>query len=254
MTIGELAARSGVAPSALRFYEAEGLIRAGRTSGNQRRYERAMLRRIALVQAGRAAGIPLAGIRAALDTLPSQRTPSRRAKPRRVVLLLDVSGSMSEHALPLVAAAHAALRQNRRWEVFCFATRLTRLTRALAEGDPDEALRRAAAEVVDWHGGTRIGECLGRFLDEHGHAGMARGALVVVCSDGFDVGDPELLRAQMERLSRLAHRVVWLNPLKADPAYEPLARGMQAALPYVDDFASGHNLASLEALAEHLSG
>jgi uncharacterized protein with von Willebrand factor type A (vWA) domain len=129
---------------------------------------------------------------------------------------------------------------------------LIRLTKALATADLDEALRRAAAEVVDWNGGTRIGESLKRFLDEFGHPGLGRGAIVVICSDGLEVGDPELLSEQMARLSRLAHRVVWLNPLKGDPAYEPLARGMQAALRHIDVFASGHNLASLEEVAAAL--
>ena len=127
--------------------------------------------------------------------------------------------------------AHAALRADKRWEAFCFGTRLTRVTRQLEGADPDEALSRAAAEVLDWDGGTRIGESLKRFLDEYGHSGLARGAVVVICSDGLEVGDPALLAEQMARLSRLAYRVVWLNPLKEDPAYEPLARGMQAALP-----------------------
>jgi uncharacterized protein with von Willebrand factor type A (vWA) domain len=176
----------------------------------------------------------------------------RRRRRRRLVLILDVSGSMDDYSRALVMFAHAALRGDRRWEAFCFGTRLTRLTRPLAAARPDEALRRAAAEVVDWGGGTRIGESLKRFLDDYGHAGLARGALVVICSDGLDVGEPELLRAQMARLSRLAHRVVWLNPLMEDPAYEPLARGMRAALPHVDVFASGHNLASLEELGERL--
>jgi hypothetical protein len=148
--------------------------------------------------------------------------------------------------------AHAALRSDRRFEAFCFGTRLTRVTRALARGDANEALERAAAEVADWEGGTRIGESLKRFLDDFGHGGMARGAVVVLCSDGLDVGDPEHLREQMERLSRLAHRVVWVNPLSEDPSYEPLARGMKAALPYVDTFTSGHNLVSLEALGQLL--
>jgi len=119
-------------------------------------------------------------------------------------------------------------------------------------GDPNEAFSRAADEVMDWEGGTRIGESFKRFLDEYGHHGLARGAVIVICSDGLDVGDPELLGEQMARLSRLAHRVIWLNPLKEHPAYEPLARGMKAALPYVDLFASGHNLASLEALGREL--
>ena len=177
----------------------------------------------------------------------------RRRRPRRLVLLLDVSGSMADYSRALVMFAHAALRSDRRWEAFCFGTRLTRVTRVLRTVDHDEALRRAATEVVDWDGGTRIGESLKRFLDDFGHSGMARGAVVVFCSDGLEVGDPKLLAEQMARLSRLAHRVVWLNPLHEDPAYEPLVRGMQAALPYVDDFASGHNLASLEAVAERLT-
>jgi uncharacterized protein with von Willebrand factor type A (vWA) domain len=176
----------------------------------------------------------------------------RRRRSRRLVLLLDVSGSMADYSRALVLFAHAALRTDRRWEAFCFGTRLTRVTRQLAAGDPDRALRRAAAEVADWEGGTRIGESLERFLHDYGHAGLARGAVVVICSDGLDVGDPAHLRDQMARLSRLAHRVVWLNPLQESPEYEPLARGMAAALPYVDVFASGHNLASLEELGSRL--
>ncbi|HEU4450229.1 MAG TPA: VWA domain-containing protein [Gaiellaceae bacterium] len=178
----------------------------------------------------------------------------RRRRTRRLVLLLDVSGSMDAYSRALVMFAHAALRSDRRWEAFCFGTRLTRVTRALEGSDADEALGRAAAEVVDWDGGTRIGESLKRFLDEHGHGGLARGAVVVLCSDGLEVGDPELLAEQMARLSRLAYRVVWLNPLKEDPAYEPLARGMRAALPHVDRFESGHSLASLEEVAAVLAG
>jgi uncharacterized protein with von Willebrand factor type A (vWA) domain len=177
----------------------------------------------------------------------------RRPQPRRLVLLLDVSGSMADYSRALVMFAHAALRLNPRWEAFCFGTRLTRVTRALRSGAHDEALCRAADEVVDWNGGTRIGESLKRFLDDFGHGGLARGAVVVLCSDGLEVGDPELLREQMARLSRLAYRVVWLNPLQEDPAYEPLARGMKAALPYVDDFAGGYNLASLEEVAGRLA-
>lgn len=176
-----------------------------------------------------------------------------RRRMRRLVLILDVSGSMSSYSRALLVFAHAALRADPHWEAFCFGTRLTRLTRALAAVDPDEALRRAAGEVVDWDGGTRIGDSLKRFLDDFGHDGLARGAVVVVCSDGLEVGDPELLAEQMARLRRLAHRVVWLNPLQEDPAYQPLARGIQAALPHVDVFASGHNLASLESLGATLA-
>jgi uncharacterized protein len=176
----------------------------------------------------------------------------RRRRRRRLVLILDISGSMADYSRALVMFAHAALRADRRFEAFCFGTRLTRVTKALTGSAANEGLERAAAEVVDWEGGTRIGESLKRFLDDFGHGGMARGAVVVICSDGLDVGDPELLHAQMARLSRLAHRVVWVNPLKEDPAYEPLARGMKAALPYIDVFTSGHNLVSLEALGELL--
>ncbi|HEY1367554.1 MAG TPA: VWA domain-containing protein [Gaiellaceae bacterium] len=177
----------------------------------------------------------------------------RRRRRRRLILLLDVSGSMADYSRALLLFALAALRADPRSEAFCFGTRLTRLTRALATTDADEALTRAAEEVVDWDGGTRIGDALKSFLDEFGQAGPARGAVVVLCSDGLEVGDPELLAEQMARLSRLAHRIVWLNPLQEDPAYEPLARGMKAALPYVDVLASGHNLESLEALASELS-
>ncbi len=181
-----------------------------------------------------------------------RRFRTRRERRRRLVLILDVSGSMADYSRALLVFAHAALRADRRWEAFCFGTRLTRVTAALDVSRPDDALRRAAEEVVDWSGGTRIGECLKRLLDEHGHRGIVRGAVVVLCSDGLEVGEPDLLAEQMARLSRLAHRVVWLNPLKGDPAYEPLARGMHAALPYVDVFAAGHNLASLEELGGEL--
>jgi uncharacterized protein with von Willebrand factor type A (vWA) domain len=172
----------------------------------------------------------------------------RRRRRRRLVLLLDVSGSMADYSRALVLFARAALQADTRWEAFCFGTRLTRVTRALAVADPKEALRRAADEVVDWNGGTRIGDAV-RALTR---TNVVRGAVVVICSDGLDVGEPELLTAEMARLGRLAHRVVWLNPLKEDPAYEPLARGMRAALPHVDVFLSGHNLASLEAVGAAL--
>ena len=180
---------------------------------------------------------------------PVERAWRERRRVRRpLVLLLDVSGSMDAYSRALVMFAHGALRSGRRVEAFCFGTRLTRVTRSLGAPDADEALAQAAADVVDWDGGTRIGESLKTFLDDHGHGGLARGALVLICSDGLEVGDPDLLGEQMARLSRLAYRVVWLNPLQEDPAYEPLARGMKAALPHVDLFASGHSLASLEEL------
>jgi uncharacterized protein with von Willebrand factor type A (vWA) domain len=177
----------------------------------------------------------------------------RSRRRRRLILFLDVSGSMDAHARALVLFAHAALRARRNWEAFCFGTRLTRVTGSLKGTDPDEALRRAAEEVLDWSGGTRIGESLERFLRAWGHGGLARGAVVVICSDGLEVGDPAHLGEQMAHLRRLAFRIVWLNPLKEDPAYEPLARGMKAALPHVDLFASGHSLASLEEVGAALA-
>jgi hypothetical protein len=179
---------------------------------------------------------------------------TRRIRERRVVLLLDVSASMSDWSRALVLFAHAAVRTNRRWEVFCFGTRLTRLTRVLTAPTAAEALRRAAEAAPDRDAGTRIGESLKAFLDDHGRRGLARGAVVVIVSDGLELGDPALLADQAERLARLAHRVVWLNPLKGDPAYEPLTRGMRAALPHVNELMSCHNLASLEAIAEVLGG
>jgi uncharacterized protein len=173
---------------------------------------------------------------------------TRRRRRRRLVLLLDVSGSMTDYSRALVLFARAALKADARWEAFCFGTRLTRVTKVLSAADAKEALRRAAAEVVDWNGGTRIGDAVRALM----RTNVVRGAVVVICSDGLDVGEPELLRAEMARLSRQAHRVVWLNPLKEHPAYEPLARGMKAALPHVDVFLSGHNLASLEDIGEAL--
>ena len=195
-------------------------------------------------------------VRAALR---SGGEPVRRAfaepgdRPRRLVLLLDVSGSMEPYARALVRFLHAAMVGRRDVEAFALGTRLTRLTRQLASRDPDAALRRAAEVVVDWSGGTRLGDGLKTFNDEWGMRGMARGATVVFLSDGWDRGDPEVMDEQMERLGRVAHRMVWVNPLKASPGYEPLARGMAAALPHVDRFLEGHSLDSLRALAEVLA-
>jgi hypothetical protein len=142
----------------------------------------------------------------------------------------------------------------RRVEVFCFGTRLTRVTRTLRTKDPDRALSEIGRTVADWEGGTRIGESLKSLLDGWSQRAALRGAVVVLCSDGLERGDPELLRAQMARLARLAHKVVWVNPLKGSPRYEPLARGMAAALPSVDVFLSGHNLESLSELSRTLAG
>ncbi|MFI1393588.1 VWA domain-containing protein [Streptomyces sp. NPDC020681] len=179
------------------------------------------------------------------------------AKPRRVVLLLDVSGSMDPYADALLRFAHAAAHgpgSRTATEVFTLGTRLTRVTREMAHRDPDEALAAVAAAVPDWSGGTRLGEMLRGFLDRWGQRGTARGAVVVVLSDGWEREDPALLAAQMRRLHRLAHRVVWANPRKARPGYEPLAAGMAAALPSVDAFVEGHSLAALERLASVVRG
>jgi uncharacterized protein with von Willebrand factor type A (vWA) domain len=174
----------------------------------------------------------------------------RQRRHRRLVLMLDVSGSMADYSRALLQFAHSAARAGRvPTEVFCFGTRLTRVTHELRRHRADTALAKAAAAVVDWEGGTRIGESLGTFLRMWGRRGLARGAVVVICSDGLDRGDPLHLTAEMAKLSRLAHRVVWVNPLKGDPRYEPLARGMSAALPFVDEFVAGHDLSSLDGLA-----
>jgi uncharacterized protein with von Willebrand factor type A (vWA) domain len=178
------------------------------------------------------------------------RAPSER--PRRVVLLCDVSGSMEPYARALFRFVHAAVASGRRVEAFALGTQITRLTRELGWRDPDAAMARAARAVPDWSGGTRLGEGLRAFNDRWGTGGMARGAVVVVLSDGWDRGSPDVLAEQMARLGRVAHRVVWVNPLKASPGYAPLAQGMAAALPYVDAFVEGHSLGALRNLAAEL--
>jgi uncharacterized protein with von Willebrand factor type A (vWA) domain len=179
---------------------------------------------------------------------------ARTARRRPLVLILDISGSMAPYSRALMQFAYAAMAAGRRVETFVFGTRLTRVTRTLRTKDPDRALRDIGRRVEDWEGGTRIGESLKALLDGWSQRAALRGAVVVFCSDGLERGDPELLRSQMARLRRLAHRVIWVNPLKGSPRYEPLARGMAAALPSVDVFLSGHNLESLEHLAATLGG
>jgi uncharacterized protein len=191
--------------------------------------------------------------------LRSGGEPIRRAflepgsRPRRVVLLCDISGSMEPYSRALVRFLHAAVVGRGQIEAFSLGTRLTRITRELTSRDPDAALAKAARAVSDWSGGTRLGEGLRAFNDQWGVRGMARGAVIVILSDGWDRGDPAVLGEQMERLSRVAWKVVWVNPLKASPGYAPLAAGMAAALPYVDEFVEGHSLDSLERLAEVIS-
>jgi uncharacterized protein with von Willebrand factor type A (vWA) domain len=174
------------------------------------------------------------------------REPSER--PRPLVLVCDVSGSMEPYARMLLTYMQACVAARRRVEAFAFGTRLTRVTGELRGRDPDAALERTARAVTDWSGGTRIGESLATLNREHGGL-VGRGAIVVILSDGWDRGEPQRLASEMERLSRCAHRVVWLNPLKAAPGYEPLTRGMVAALPHVDEFFTGNSLASLGHLA-----
>ncbi len=182
------------------------------------------------------------------------------SRPRRVVLLVDVSGSMEGYADALLRFAHAASRPGGRargrdtTEVFALGTRLTRVTREMALRDPDTAMAAVAEALVDAGGGTRLGELLKQFLDAWGQRGTARGAVVVILSDGWERGDAALLGEQVARLQRLAHRVVWSNPRKAAPGYAPLAAGMAAALPHVDDFVEGHSLGALEHLADVVLG
>ncbi len=177
-----------------------------------------------------------------------------RSRPRRLVLLCDISGSMAPYSRTLIRFMHAGVVSGARLEAFVLGTRLTRLTRDLASRDPDRALKEASDAIRDWSGGTRLGDTVKEFVDKWGQRGMARGAVVVILSDGWDRGDVEVLAEQMMRLHRLAYKVIWVNPLKAAPGYQPLARGMAAALPYVDVFLSGHNFESLEELARTITG
>jgi uncharacterized protein len=178
----------------------------------------------------------------------------RRVRPRRLVLIVDVSGSMQPYADSFLRFAHAASRRRPGTEVFTVGTRLTRVTREIRGRDPSTALLAVSGAVPDWSGGTRLGELMKAFLDRWGQRGVARGAVVLVASDGWERGDAGLLGDQMRRLSRLAHRVVWANPHRGQPGYAPMTAGMLAALPHVDDFVDGHSLAALEHLGAVLSG
>jgi uncharacterized protein with von Willebrand factor type A (vWA) domain len=174
-----------------------------------------------------------------------------RTKPRRLVLLLDVSGSMSPYADVLLRFAHAAVRvAPASTEVFTVSTRLTRVTRQLRLRDPQLALHAAGNAVPDWSGGTRLGESLRAFLDLWGQRGTARRAVVVLASDGWERGDAALLGEQMARLRRLAYRLVWVNPHRGKAGFAPATAGMAAALPYCDDLLAGHTLDALHTLAD----
>ena len=181
----------------------------------------------------------------------------RGVRPRRVVLLVDVSGSMSGYADALLRLAHRFTQVARESggvvETFTVGTRLTHVTRAMRLRDPERALVAAGETVPDWSGGTRLGETLRFFLDRWGQRGLARGAVVVVFSDGWERGDPALLGEQMARLRRIAHRVVWVNPHRGKTGYEPVQQGVLAALPYCDDFVAGHSLATFAELVEVIS-
>ena len=177
----------------------------------------------------------------------------RRLRLRPLILILDVSGSMADYSRNLLQFAYSTNRAAARVEVFCFGTRLTRITRELEHRRPDEALERAAKAVFDWEGGTRIGGALDAFVRDWGRRGLCRGGIVVICSDGLDRGDPSVLAAAMERLSRLCHRIVWMNPHKGNSAdFQPNTLGMMVAAPYVDLLLSGHDLRSLEEFAARL--
>ena len=179
---------------------------------------------------------------------------ARKQVPRRLVLLCDVSGSMDAYARVLLLFLHAAVGTGRGVEAFAFGTRLSRLTPDLRTRDPLDALARCTEAVVDWGSGTRIGASLREFNEVYGRRAMSRGALVVIVSDGWEREDPALVGREMARLARAAYAVIWVNPLKGNPDYQPLAGGMRAALPFVDRFLAGHNLRSLEELATVLAG
>lgn len=179
------------------------------------------------------------------------RYRTRRDRPRRVVLLIDVSGSMKPYAESLLRLAHRVVREApRTTEVFTLGTRLTRVTPAMRHDDPEDALAGVGSMVPDWSGGTRLGEVLQAFVDRWGQRGVARGAVVVIASDGWERGDPALLGAQVARLRRLAHAVIWANPHRGKPGYAPVQGGIKAALPSLDGLVAGHSLAAFGELLE----
>jgi uncharacterized protein len=179
------------------------------------------------------------------------RAPTRRSRP--MVFVCDISGSMTPYARMLLQYVHAAVAARKRVEAFVFGTRLTRITNEISGRDHDRALARATAVVEDFAGGTRIGASLAELNRVYGRR-VGRGAVVVILSDGWDLGSPGLLAEEMARLRRSSHRLVWLNPLAANPDFEPLARGMRAAMPHTDELLAGNSLASLQELAVILEG
>ncbi|MCC5948739.1 MAG: VWA domain-containing protein [Nitriliruptoraceae bacterium] len=214
----------------LRFAPPPRRVRRTRRDRRGRRIDR----RATLARAHRTAGEPVVTVRR-----------RHRIRPRRLVLICDISGSMEPYARAYLQLLHAAVGATRA-EAFVFATRLTRLTRSLQLRSPDQALRQAGRAAPDWSGGTRIAPAIAEFLDRYGRRGLARGAVVVIVSDGWEHGDPAELGEQMARLARLAHRVVWINPRAASPRFAPLVGGMAAAMPHIDAFVSGHSVAALD--------
>ncbi|HLI50449.1 MAG TPA: VWA domain-containing protein, partial [Thermomicrobiaceae bacterium] len=199
---------------------------------------------------------PRRTMRRSLQTAGVPLRLSRRKikeKPRQLVVICDVSGSMDRYSRILLQFVYAIENGMARVEAFVFGTRLTRITRLIKNRSVDQAMERVAREVHDWSGGTRIGQSLQTFNTDWARRVLRNGAVVLIISDGWDRGDPDVLQREIARLQRSSYRLIWLNPLLGSPRYEPLTRGMQAALPHVDDFMPVHNMASLQALAEHLS-
>ncbi|HEY8474449.1 MAG TPA: VWA domain-containing protein [Natronosporangium sp.] len=215
--------------------------RRSRRTATGSRGERIDLR-ATLRQAGRTAGQPV-----------RLRRRRRRQRPRRLVVLCDISGSMAPYARAMLQLLYCATGTTG-GEVFTFATRLTRLTRTLRRVSPQQALERAGRAAPDWSGGTRIGAALKEFNDRYGAPGLARGAVVLIVSDGWDTGEPAQLGRQLARLRRLAHRIVWANPRTASPRYRPLVGGMAAAWPYCDAVVSAHRLAAVDELLRAIGG
>lgn len=186
---------------------------------------------------------------------PNQLFSSKRKeKLRTIIFILDVSGSMADYSRNLLQMAYSARRANQKVEVFCFGTRLTRITKILSKRTPDAAMEEAGAAVLDWDGGTRIGDCLKIFIKKWGRTRVGRGSIVVICSDGLDRGDPAILAKAMEDLARIAHRIVWVNPHKGDVLdYVPNTMTMMIANPFIDKIVSGHNLKSLEEFSRTLT-
>jgi hypothetical protein len=182
------------------------------------------------------------------------RRRRRRIARRRLVMLCDISGSMEPYARAYLQFLTSAVGSGPNAEVFVFATRLTRLTRALSSRNPERAIQRAAQAAPDWSSGTRIGDALKAFNDRHGRRGMARGAVIVILSDGWERGDPQLVSQEMERLSRLAHRIVWVNPRVAASFFTPRTGGMRAALPYCDELVSGHSFVAMQEVVRAIHG